>query len=133
MEVLDLDRLFASLREYWQPLRIARANGQDLRLARLRGRFVWHAHPGEDEVFLVHRGRLLLHLETAEGRRTLELGPGQLAVVPRGTRHCPEAPDEALVLLFEPSSTVQTGDSGERPPAGIRDLRSLPPGDPGVD
>lgn len=93
--------------EHWSPRVIAAANGQYIKLAKVQGDFVWHAHDGEDEVFIVQRGRLTLHFQD---REAVTLGPGDLYVVPRGVVHRPSAPEETWVLLVEPAETKHTGD-----------------------
>ena len=107
-EVVDLAAGLASFSERWSPRLVAELNGQHVRLAKLEGDFVWHHHAAEDELFLVLAGRLLLDLCDPD-ERTVELGPGQLFVVPRGTEHRPRAPEETHVLLFEPAATRNTG------------------------
>lgn len=106
--VVSLAEKFALLREPWSPRIAAELNGQQVKLARLRGAFVWHAHPAEDELFLVVAGRLRIELRDG----AVELGPGEFCVVPRGVEHLPIALPEAEVLLFEPAGTLNTGDAG---------------------
>lgn len=89
----------------WTPKRIARVNETDVKLARLHGEFVWHAHASEDEMFLVLAGRLLMQLRDRERW----VGPGEFIVVPRGVEHRPVAPDEVHVMLIEPAGTLNTG------------------------
>ncbi|HVS65019.1 MAG TPA: cupin domain-containing protein [Thermoanaerobaculia bacterium] len=79
-----------------------------VRLAKVEGEFVWHHHDDEDELFLVVKGRLAIELRD----RTVELGEGELLVVPRGVEHRPVATEEAWILLFEPATTVNTGSAG---------------------
>jgi mannose-6-phosphate isomerase-like protein (cupin superfamily) len=91
---------------------VAELNGQHVKVAKLAGEFVWHEHEAEDELFLVLRGRLRMELVD----RAIELGPGELVVIPRGVLHRPVAIDrECAVLLFEPASTVNTGSAPEDP------------------
>jgi mannose-6-phosphate isomerase-like protein (cupin superfamily) len=82
-------------------------------VVKAKGKFVWHAHPDTDDFFLVLAGRLTIQLRDRE----VELGPGELFVVPRGVEHCPKADDEAHVLLIEPMGTPNTGDAGGGPAA----------------
>jgi mannose-6-phosphate isomerase-like protein (cupin superfamily) len=77
-------------------------------VVKVRGEFVWHAHPDTDDFFLVLDGELTIQLEDGD----VHLGPGELYVVPRGVRHCPRADQEARVLLIEPRGTPNTGDAG---------------------
>ncbi|MCO5298102.1 MAG: cupin domain-containing protein [Fimbriimonadaceae bacterium] len=108
MPKVNLVDAFAQIDAYWSPRIVAELNGQHVKLAKLKGEFVWHAHPDEDELFLVVAGRLTL--EMREGN--IELCPGEFYVVPRGVEHRPVAHEEAHVLLFEPAGTRNTGDAG---------------------
>ena len=89
----------------WTPKRIARVNDTDVKLVRLQGEFVWHAHAGEDEMFLVLAGRLLMQFRDREQW----IGPGEFIVVPRGVEHRPVAPEEVQLMLVEPAGTLNTG------------------------
>ena len=101
----NLDVKFAMLTERWSPHIVAELNGQQVKVVRLLGEFIWHHHEHEDELFLVHRGQLRMEFRD----RTVELGPGEFIVVPRGVEHRPVAPEEVEVVLFEPASTLNTG------------------------
>jgi len=92
--------------DYWNPRIIGALNGQHVRLAKLRGTFDWHAHANEDELFLVLKGQLVIRFRDGD----VTLREGELLIIPRGTEHLPVADEEAHVLLFEPASTVNTGD-----------------------
>jgi mannose-6-phosphate isomerase-like protein (cupin superfamily) len=81
--------------------------GQQIKLVKLLGEFVWHQHDHEDEMFLVVRGRFRMELRD----RTLEIGEGELIVIPRGVEHRPGADEEVDVLQFEPATTLNTGDA----------------------
>jgi mannose-6-phosphate isomerase-like protein (cupin superfamily) len=101
--------------DHWAPKRIATVNDYDVRIAKLQGEFVWHAHPDTDEFFLVVDGHLTIRLRAAGDEASVhevDLDPGQIYVVPRGVEHCPTATDEAAILMFEPTSTLNTGDAG---------------------
>ena len=89
----------------WTPKRIARVNETDVKLVRLRGEFVWHAHEGEDEMFVVLEGRLLMQFRDREQW----VGAGEFIVVPRGVEHRPVAIEEVQVMLIEPAGTLNTG------------------------
>lgn len=102
---VDLARAFASFQEHWSPRIAGQVNDCHVKLAKLEGEFVWHQHEHEDELFLVVKGRLVLRLRTGD----VELEPGQFLIVPRGVEHCPFAPEECHVLLFEPVATLNTG------------------------
>ena len=102
---VDLAEKLALFAEHWKPHVVAELNGQQVKLAKLLGEFVWHHHEHEDELFLVLSGTLRMEL-----RDRVELvGPGQMIVVPRGVEHRPCADDEVEILLFEPASTLNTG------------------------
>ncbi|MDN4597062.1 cupin domain-containing protein [Leifsonia virtsii] len=110
---------FDRIPEPWQPHRLATVNDHDVKVARLQGEFVWHAHPDSDELFLVIEGRLTLQLRD----RDVELGPNDVFVVPAGVEHRPRAEPEALVVMVERVGTVNTGDNpGER----TTEVRELP-------
>lgn len=106
---VDLREALAKIREPWSPHLVAELNGQHVRLAKLIGEFTWHSHEHEDELFLVVDGELTLKLRD----RDVHLREGQLFVVPRGVEHKPVSEDGASVLLFEPASTVNTGDADD--------------------
>ena len=107
MDKVSLAEKFAAFSERWSPKVVGELNGQQVKLAKLHGAFVWHHHANEDELFLVHRGRLRIELRD---RAPLELGPGDFAIVPRGVEHRPVADQgEVEVVLFEPAGTLNTG------------------------
>lgn len=106
LNAIDIEAQFALVTDYWSPKVIARVNDQYVKVAKLRGDFVWHAHEGEDELFLVVRGRLRIQLEDGE----VEIGPSQFVVVPRGVRHNPVADEECWIVLVETVTTKHTGD-----------------------
>lgn len=116
--VHNLDAAFALVPEPWQPHRLTSVNDYDVKVARLRGEFVWHAHPDTDELFLVLEGRLTIQLRDGD----VELGPHDVFVIPRGVEHCPRADDEVLAVLFEPRGTVNTGDNPGDRTTQVRDL-----------
>jgi len=107
-EKVNLAEKLASFSSRWDPKIVAELNGQQVKVVKLQGEFVWHSHEGEDELFLVVRGRLVMQFR----ERDVELGPGELIVVPRGVEHCPKADEEVEIVLFEPASTVNTGTAG---------------------
>jgi mannose-6-phosphate isomerase-like protein (cupin superfamily) len=106
-EPVDLAAALSTFTEPWQPRTVAVLNDYDVRVARTHGEFTWHSHPDTDEFFLVVSGSLTIRLDGDE----VTLGPGQLFVVPRGVRHQPYSADGAEIVLIEPSSTVNTGDT----------------------
>jgi mannose-6-phosphate isomerase-like protein (cupin superfamily) len=93
--------------ERWTPKIVGATNGQLVKLAKVEGDFVWHAHAAEDELFLVLRGRLVLEFRHGE----VELGPGEMCIVPKGVEHRPRAAEETHLLLIEPASTAHTGET----------------------
>ncbi len=105
MDVVNLRSCFERFADHWSPKIVGDLNGQHVKLAKLKGEFVWHEHSAEDELFLVLRGVLRIHLE----ERTVTLREGEFTIVPRGVRHLPVAEEEVWVLLFEPKGTVNTG------------------------
>jgi len=108
MEVVDVAGKLASFEERWHPRVIAELNGQHVKVAKLEGEFFWHHHAEEDELFWVVRGTLRMQLRDPD-EREVAIGPGQLLVVPRGVEHRPIADAECHVVLFEPASTLNTG------------------------
>lgn len=105
-KIINLAESFARFDDYWSPKIVAELNGQHVKLAKLRGEFIWHSHEREDELFLVVKGSLTIKLRDEED---VVLHEGEFFVVPRGVEHLPVAEEEAHVLLFEPASTLNTG------------------------
>ncbi len=103
--VRNLDRVLEAIDQHWFPKVVARVNDHYLKVARVRGELTWHAHDGQDELFLVLRGRLRIELEDG----AVELGEGDVWVVPAGVRHNPVADGECWVALVEPVETEHTG------------------------
>lgn len=96
---------FGQFQEAWSPKIVGELNGQHVKLARFRGEFVWHHHDEEDELFLVVEGRFRMEFRD----RVVWLEEGDMLIVPRGVEHRPVADEEACVLLFEPATTLNTG------------------------
>lgn len=107
-QAIDLAEKLALFTAHWTPHTVARLNDYEIKLVKVRGEFVWHKHDTTDELFLVIGGRLTIELRDG----AVELGPGQLYVVPRGVEHRPVAVEEAQVMLVEPRGVVNTGDAG---------------------
>lgn len=105
---VNLQEKLGLLNEQWSPKIVSQVNGLGVRLAKLEGEFVWHAHPDGDEMFLVVKGELVIRLRDG----IVKLGEGELAVVPRGVEHKPECHEEAHVMVVVRSETVNTGDAG---------------------
>jgi mannose-6-phosphate isomerase-like protein (cupin superfamily) len=105
LEKVNLAEKFKRIREYWKPYIAAELNGQQVKLDKLKGEFIWHHHDNQDEMFLVVKGRLRIEFRD----KPVWLEQGEFIVVPRGVEHRPVAQEEAHVLLFEPASTLNTG------------------------
>lgn len=105
--VSNLEREYEAIREHWSPRVVAAANGQYVKIAKVKGEFVWHAHAAEDEFFLVHRGTLVIDYRSG---RSVVLNAGDFHVVPRGVEHRPRATEEAWIMLIEPAATKHTGE-----------------------
>ncbi len=110
MEKINLASKLALFSDHWSPKVIADLNGQQVKLVKFQGEFVWHHHDDEDELFLVIDGRFRMDFRD----RQVWLERGEMIVVPRGVEHRPVADDEVQVLLFEPASTRNTGNQVER-------------------
>ena len=96
---------FAGFRDHWSPKVVGELNGQQVKLVKFAGAFTWHHHEHEDELFLVHRGTFRMEFRD----HTVELAAGDFIVVPRGVEHRPVADEEVEVILFEPATTLNTG------------------------
>lgn len=96
----------AALTEFWSPRVIAEIDDAYVKVAKVHGTLAWHSHEHEDELFFVLEGRLRIEMEG----RTVELGPGEMFVVPKGVRHNPVAEAECLLMLIERKTTLHTGD-----------------------
>jgi mannose-6-phosphate isomerase-like protein (cupin superfamily) len=107
MEKVNLAQKLALFSEHWKPKIISELNGQHVKLVKFQGEFVWHSHEREDELFLALRGRFRMDFRD----HSVWVEAGELIVVPRGTEHRPVAEEEVAVLLFEPISTLNTGDA----------------------
>ena len=104
-EPVNIAEKLAEIQDYWNPHIAGDLNGQQVKLAKIKGPFVWHHHQNEDELFLVLKG--VLRLELRDG--TVTLKTGEFFIVPRGVEHRPVAQEEVHLLLFEPASTLNTG------------------------
>lgn len=103
---VDIAETFARFRDQWSPKVVGELNGQMVKLVRFQGEFVWHKHDQEDEMFLVVAGEFRMELRDGN----IDLKPGQFLIVPRGVEHRPVAERECQVMLFEPATTLNTGD-----------------------
>jgi mannose-6-phosphate isomerase-like protein (cupin superfamily) len=106
MEKVRLEEMFSKITEHWRPKVVGELNGQEVKLVKFQGEFVWHHHGGADELFLPIRGAM--RIEFAD--RTVRLEPGEFCIVPRGVRHRTAADNEVECLIFEPAGTRNTGD-----------------------
>lgn len=117
METVNLAEKFGLLQDYWSPRIAGELNDSYLKLAKLKGEFVWHHHEHEDELFLVVKGRLLIKLRD----RNIWLSEGEFVVIPQGVEHMPVAEEEVHVLLLEPKTTLNTGNiENERTVADVQ-------------
>lgn len=105
MEKVNLAKKFSLFDKHWSPKIVGELNGQYVKLAKLKGDFVWHHHEAEDEMFMVLKGCLVIKLQD----RDVALEEGEFLIVPRGVEHCPVAEEEVHILLFEPKSISHTG------------------------
>ena len=105
LDTVNLAEKLGSFKELWVPKVVGELNDQYVKVVKFQGEYVWHRHDDEDELFLVLRGRIRVHLRDG----VVELGEGEFCIVPRGVEHKPEADQTAEVLLFEPAGTRNTG------------------------
>jgi mannose-6-phosphate isomerase-like protein (cupin superfamily) len=105
---VNLEQKLSLFDDHWQPKIVGELNGQHVKLVKFQGPFVWHKHDAEDEMFLVLGGEFDMEFRD----KTVRLREGEFLIVPKGVEHRPVAQKEARVMLFEPVSTVNTGDSG---------------------
>jgi mannose-6-phosphate isomerase-like protein (cupin superfamily) len=119
MQKVNLGEKFAGVSEHWRPKVVGELNGQEVKVVKFQGNFIWHRHEAEDELFLVWRGRFRVEFRD----RVVELGPGELLVVPRGVEHRTAADEEADVIVFEPAGTRNTAnvvDATFTAPSGVK-------------
>lgn len=107
MKTVNLEEKFKLFRDHWNPRIVGELNGQQVKVAKLMGPFVWHHHEDEDELFLVTKGSLKMEFRD----RTEILNKGEFIIIPKGVEHRPVADDEVHVVLFEPASTLNTGNA----------------------
>jgi mannose-6-phosphate isomerase-like protein (cupin superfamily) len=105
-DVSSPQKIAASLTEHWSPRVVAEVDDSYVKVAKVKGSLAWHSHDQEDELFLVLKGRLRIEMED----RTVELGEGEMFVVPKGVRHNPVAEEECHLMLIERKTTLHTGD-----------------------
>ena len=105
MEKVSLQDKFSLFSEYWTPKIVGELNGQQIKLVKFLGEFVWHKHDDEDELFFVVNGNFTMQLRD----KKIEINEGEFFIVPHGVEHRPVAEKEVWVMLFEPTSTLNTG------------------------
>lgn len=105
MDKINLLEKFSKFSEHWSPKIVGELNGQQVKLVKFQGEFVFHQHENEDELFMVIKGKFKMEFRN----KTVELKEGEILIVPRGVEHKPVADEEVWVLLFEPASTLNTG------------------------
>ena len=104
---VDIDETCSKIDEPWSPVDLARVNDQVVRMALFHGKYHWHRHEDEDELFYVYKGRVAIKVE---GDREIELRTGQMAVIPKNVEHRPESEEPSYVLMFEPQALKSRGD-----------------------
>lgn len=105
MEKINLVEKFAQFTDYFNPRIAGELNGQQVKLVKFQGEFVWHHHDNEDELFYVCKGCFEMHLRD----KIITINEGEFLIVPRGVEHKPVAKEEVEIMLFEPASTLNTG------------------------
>jgi mannose-6-phosphate isomerase-like protein (cupin superfamily) len=106
MDAVNIAEKLSQFNDYYHPRIIGELNGQHIKVVKLKGEFVWHKHDNEDELFLVTKGVLKLAFRD----KIVDVHAGEFIIVPRGVEHKPVADDEVHIVLFEPASTLNTGD-----------------------
>lgn len=115
MRHVNLAEKLSTFSDRWSPRVVADFNGHDVMVVKAEGEFNWHSHPDTDDFFLVLKGRLTIRLRDED----VELGPGDLFIVPKGVEHCPVAHGEVQMLLIEPRGTPNTGDASTAAPRKV--------------
>lgn len=107
MQKVNLAEKFSLFADHWSPKVAGELNGQQVKLVKFKGPFTWHHHDNEDELFLVVKGKFIMEFRD----KNIELSEGEFLIVPRGVEHRPNAAEEVAVLLFEPATTLNTGNT----------------------
>jgi mannose-6-phosphate isomerase-like protein (cupin superfamily) len=113
MDKVNVAQKLARITDHWSPKVVGELNGQEVKLVKFQGEFIWHHHEREDELFYVVHGRFRMEFRD----RVVEVGAGEFVIVPRGVEHRPVAEQEVAVMLFEPAGTLNTGN--------VRDARTV--------
>ncbi len=123
IRVVNLAEKFAQIQEYYSPHIAGNVNEFQVKLAKLKGEFMWHQHEKEDELFLVTAGTLRIRVRENGAERELTIRPGEFTIIPRGVEHLPMADDEVQVMLLEPNTTLNTGTVvNERTKAELKEI-----------
>jgi mannose-6-phosphate isomerase-like protein (cupin superfamily) len=112
VKAINLAEKLTMFSDHFRPRTVGQFNGHDVMVVKVKGPFTWHRHEDTDDFFLVLKGQLTIQMREC----SVDLGPGELFVVPKGVEHCPVAADEAHVLLIEPTGTPNTGDAATAAP-----------------
>lgn len=107
MEKVNLEQKLSLFSEHWSPKIVGELNGQQVKLAKLKGEFIWHKHDQEDELFFVIKGSFKMEYRD----RTVVVNENEFLIVPKGVEHRPVAEEEVSIMLFEPATTLNTGDA----------------------
>ena len=123
IRVVNLRDKFSQFTDPWNPRIVSQVNNTAIKLAKLKGEFVWHHHEHEDEMFLVVSGQLRMKVRDASGEREHRIGPGEFITIPHGVEHLPIADDEVQLMLIEPNTTLNTGNvTNERTRAELESI-----------
>ncbi|MBK6878718.1 MAG: cupin domain-containing protein [Ignavibacteria bacterium] len=106
MDKINIEEKLSLIKDHWNPRIAGELNGQQIKLAKFKGEFIRHKHEKEDEMFLVLKGSFRMEM----GDKSIEINEGEFLIVPKGVEHKPVADEEVSVMLFEPASTLNTGD-----------------------
>lgn len=107
MNKINTNEKLKLINKYWDPKIAGGLNGQQVKLVKFKGKFVWHKHENEDEMFYVIKGKFKMKLRTGD----IEISENEFIIIPKGTEHCPYAEEEVSVMLFEPAGTLNTGNT----------------------
>jgi mannose-6-phosphate isomerase-like protein (cupin superfamily) len=107
MEKVNLEHKLSLFSDHWSPKIVGELNGQHVKLAKLKGEFVWHKHDNEDELFFVLKGSFKMEYRD----RTVVVNENEFLIVQKGVEHRPVADEEVCIMLFEPATTLNTGDT----------------------
>jgi mannose-6-phosphate isomerase-like protein (cupin superfamily) len=107
MDKVNIDEKLSLFSEYWDPKIVGELNGQYVKLVKFKDEFVWHKHDNEDEMFYVLKGKFNMEYRD----KTLEINENEFVIVPKGVEHRPVAPEKVSVMLFEPKTILNTGDT----------------------